>query len=212
MIIDHIGWACSDLEDGIQQISDLLGVRPRAGGCHKGNGTRNALLSLGVGQYLEVIGPDPQQEIAGTEGEAFSKLQQNGVFTFCLASDDLSKSAAVVQSLGYEVAGPSDWTRQLPDGGEMEWRLLRFSGHKLGYFLPIFIDWLASPHPSSSAATAGSLYRIQVRHPQADALQRAYSRLGVDGAVVEKSEEASISVIIETDHGLVRLGSASFAS
>lgn len=119
MIIDHIGWACSDLEDGIQQIFGLLGVQPRAGGSHKGNGTRNALLSLGPDQYLEVIGPDPQQDITGTEGEAFSKLQQNGVFTFCLASDDLSQSAAVMQSLGYDATGPSNWTRQLPDGGKM---------------------------------------------------------------------------------------------
>ncbi|UZX45657.1 VOC family protein (plasmid) [Agrobacterium sp. 13-2099-1-2] len=212
MIIDHIGWACSDLEDGVQQISDLLGVRPIAGGSHKGNGTRNALLSLGPGQYLEIIGPDLQQDITGTEGEAFSKLQQNGLFTFCLASDNLSQAAAVVRSLGYDAAGPSDWARERPNGAKMSWRLLRFSGHKLGYFLPIFIDWMASPHPSSSAPTAGSLYQLHVLHPQAATLQRVYSRLGVVAATVEKSDETSISAIIHTDHGLVRLEPASFAS
>ena len=57
--IDHLVYATPDLERGIREIEELLGIRAMLGGQHPGRGTQNASIALGAGAYLEIIGPDP---------------------------------------------------------------------------------------------------------------------------------------------------------
>jgi glyoxalase-like protein len=59
--IDHIVYATPDLDQGIREIEDKLGVKATLGGQHPGRGTRNALISLGPSTYLEIFAPDPGQ-------------------------------------------------------------------------------------------------------------------------------------------------------
>jgi hypothetical protein len=59
--LDHLIFACRDLEAGVQAIAELTGATAVEGGRHVGNGTRNSLLTFDDRTYFEIIAIDPDQ-------------------------------------------------------------------------------------------------------------------------------------------------------
>ncbi|HLR56067.1 MAG TPA: VOC family protein, partial [Actinomycetales bacterium] len=60
--IDHIILASANLQSLTQEVKATARVEPAIGGRLLGQGVKNNLLGLGEGQYLELLGPDPEQE------------------------------------------------------------------------------------------------------------------------------------------------------
>jgi hypothetical protein len=94
--VDHLVYATPDLQAGIVEIERLMGVRATEGGQHPGAGTRNALVALGEASYLEIIGPDPEQEtfvrprLFGIDGLTSSRL-----VTWAAKAQDLDRLAVI---------------------------------------------------------------------------------------------------------------------
>ena len=208
-LIDHIVWGGRDLDGGIEKMADMTGVTAQKGGAHPGNGTCNALMSLGSLQYLEIIAPDKTQDLTGTHGEMLGTLKADGVLTFCMENGDLEVEADLVRGLNLIPDGPNDWSRQAPDGTLLRWRLLMVEGHDYGFQIPFFIDWLDCVHPSTVTPSGVALAAFQVATPRAEDLSKIYNGLNIECPVVQASEPA-MTATLETPKGSVVLTPALF--
>ncbi len=89
--LDHLVYAAPDLEAAVDDLERRFGVRAVPGGSHPGRGTRNALIGLGEGAYLEILAPDPDQPLPdgprwlGADASAGPRLTSWAVRTSDLA-------------------------------------------------------------------------------------------------------------------------------
>ena len=86
--IDHVIIAVPDLDAALPAFEARTGVRPVIGGSHPGRGTRNALVSLGPSTYLEIIAPDPAQNVDSDELKAMKALARPSPFGWAISADD----------------------------------------------------------------------------------------------------------------------------
>jgi hypothetical protein len=156
MRLDHISYAAGP--DGLQstarRIGELLGEEFRDGGIHPRFGTRNMVLPLSDGTYIEVVEvldhPASDKAPFGQAVRARSELG-GGWMGWVVSCDDISK---VEQRLGRE-AVPGN--RHRPDGVELKWRQIGVKGLQSDPQLPFFVQWEPDvEHPS--AGSSGDLH------------------------------------------------------
>lgn len=205
--LDHLMWGAPTLEEGIAEAERLFSVAAAPGGVHSGLGTRNALLSLGDHVYLEIIAPDPNQELAGTFGERLGALEGCGLITWAAAASGLAGIAERAASLDLTARGPAPTERRTPAGDLLRWELLFLSGHRFPGLVPFFIDWLETPHPATTNPLAGQYRNLEIRTPDAAGLNVLLSGLGMT-VTAEEADVADITAVIDTDGREVRLGKA----
>ena len=197
--IDHIIWAVPDLDAGAEYFEQMSGVTPIVGGVHPGRGTRNKLASAGDNMYFEIIAPDPAQmpfDPADNPVQAFAHTiaQMPGpeVDMVAYSTPDLESAAEAGRQLGLQVVGPTPGQRVTPDGVLIRWSHVDFIGHDFGQFIPFAINWLDSPHPSTTSPEGAVIEGVTVEHPRADELRKIYEALGVPAEVVQASEPVII--------------------
>ena len=149
--LDHIIWACSDLEYGSRRFEALTGVQPRFGGVHASGLTHNALVGLGNRCYLEILAPVGP---AGPGDDAWCRLaraaREPRIMTYCLRSArPLSELASTFVALGWKNSVVASNGRTTPEGVRLRWQWLAPTVERFGLAFPFFIDWLDSPHPGS---------------------------------------------------------------
>ncbi len=194
MKLDHFAWAASSLEKGIDEFVRLGGPRAVFGGSHSGQGTCNALASLGNGIYLAIDAPDPTQEQKGTYGEVLSKLDGFDLNVFAIACEDLHPIRGTMRSLHIDCE-IVEKSRVRPDGVEVRSSTLETGKHAYGKVMPHFMQWHTKEHPSTSAPTGCELRDFWVEFPQADELADLYRRFGLDVAVKPGAAPKLIAVL-----------------
>ena len=203
--VDHLVYATPDLDLGVREIEDLLGVRATAGGRHPGRGTRNALLALGEGVYLEIIGPDPDQPPPpSARWFAIDTLASPRLTAWAVKSSDVDGLRDRALRQGIALGNVQAGSRRQPDGVELSWRFTD-PGHEVADgIVPFFIDWGQSPHPSRSAAKGATLVELRAEHRRASEVQRMLQILGTQ-IPVSAARQPALVAIVEGRLGRVEL-------
>lgn len=135
--LDHLVILVQDL-DGATEDYERLGFRVTPGGEHADGLTRNALVPFQDGTYLELVAfVDPEDGRDNVWGWR-EFLPGEGLIDYCAASDGLQRDVERLRGLGFEVDGPHEGGRKLPDGREVRWRSASFVQD--GRVLPFLIE------------------------------------------------------------------------
>lgn len=200
--VDHLLYACSDLERGRDEIEELLGVRPVIGGRHERFGTHNALLSLGSGAYLEVVARDPNLPVPA-HGLLVNIPRNEGsrLITWVLRVRDIDASAHSARAAGLGLGAVEPGQRETPEGEMIRWQLTDPYAERRGGALPFLINWGNTPHPSTIAPAVGQLRGIVIEHPEADAIGSACALLDAD-VEVREAPAFALTAAIDTPSGV----------
>ena len=194
--IDHLVYATPDLQLGITSVEKLIGVRATPGGQHPGRGTRNALLALGPGAYLEIIGPDPEQATPSQPRPfGIDNLTGPRLVTWAAKGTKLEQWSSDARGNGVQLGAVIPGSRRRADGILLSWRYTDPRTVVADGIAPFFIDWGKTPHPASTAAQGASLIALRAEHPDAKHVQSVLKALGLDLRVQAGPRSALIATI-----------------
>jgi hypothetical protein len=194
--VDHLVYATTDLNRGVDEIEKLLGVRATPGGQHPGRGTRNALIALGPAIYLEIIAPDPEQPAPKTPRSfGIDELKKSRLVTWAANGHDLERLTIEAAQQGVSFGKVISGSRQRPDGVLLSWLYTDPATVVADGVVPFFIDWGQSPHPAQTAAKGASLIDLRAEHPDAQRVEHIMRQLGLDLPVRSSSTVALVAVI-----------------
>jgi len=196
VLIDHLVYATPDLDIGIEKIEQLFGVRATLGGQHLGAGTRNALVALGPGTYLEIVGPDREQaEPEQPRWFRIDEIDAPRLVTWAARVDAIEQLSSEVRRLGIDVGDVVAGSRRRGDGVLLAWRYTNPRTIIGDGIIPFLIDWGMTPHPSESTAQGGSLITLRAEHPQPEPIRDVAKRLGLSLQIDRGSQPALVATI-----------------
>lgn len=155
MHVDHLTFVAgpSGLQATVQELSEALGRKFKDGGFHPRFGTRNNILPLTDGRYIEVVEvldhPAADKAVYGQAVRARQELG-GGWLGWVISVDDL---APYEQRLERKAVPGS---RQFPDGRRLEWEQIGIKGLMTDAQLPYFLKW-ESPADVLPSALAGDV-------------------------------------------------------
>jgi catechol 2,3-dioxygenase-like lactoylglutathione lyase family enzyme len=181
--LDHLVLGTPDLEDTVRWFESVSGCRPLPGGIHPAWHTRNAVVPMGPGMYLEIIGPDPSAAPARPRIFHLDTLEAPRLVTWAAKGSGLELLSARARAHGIELGRPSPGGRQSPDGSRLTWELTDPFQPRASGLIPFFIDWGASPHPSAAPSAGIALEDFHAEHPDPAALQAQLRALDLECSV-----------------------------
>ncbi|WP_375475488.1 VOC family protein [uncultured Jatrophihabitans sp.] len=211
MQLDHLSYAAGPEGLGAcaQRLGSRLGASFSDGGLHPAFGTRNFVLALAHGCYLEVVAaldhPAADRAPFGREVAARSAAG-GGWLAWAVRVDDLT---AIESRLNRRAASGH---RRRPDGVDLRWRQIGINDVAEDPQLPFFVQWDVANghHPSLGGSIALSGLEIAGDEATVDAFLGTSSAQPLDGVAVDwlpvdDGETGLVAAVFETPRGTVRV-------
>jgi hypothetical protein len=183
--LDHLVVAVRSLSEGIAEFERLTGIRAGVGGRHPDRGTENALVSLGGGQYLEIIAPEAGAVLSSRD-ERMRQLDRLRIISWAVGVNDAEEAVASLALAGFATTPLKSGSRVTPSGERLDWTTFELVDPSPSS-APFFIRWSPSTkHPSTTAPAGCTLSQLTVQDPRSDRLSAALAALGVAGVTYAK--------------------------
>lgn len=208
MRLDHLSYAAGPegLGPCVQRLGSALGAGFSDGGLHPSFGTRNFVLPLAGGVYLEVV---EALDHPASDKAAFGRAVRmraeagGGWLAWVVAVDDIEP---VERRLGRPAVTGH---RRRPDGTDLSWRQIGVLELLDDPALPFFIQWQVGPemHPARSAPGPG-IAQVEIcgdRAKVADWLGGPVDRMDFPIDWVDADEPGVAAVHFATASGTVRV-------
>jgi hypothetical protein len=211
MHLDHLSYAAGPegLHGTAEQLGGMLGASFVDGGFHPQFGTRNKILPLAAGRYIEVVEVlDHPAADKAAFGQAVRARSQagGGWMGWVVAVDDLTPFE---ERLGRTAVNGH---RYRPDGVLLEWLQLGIRGLQADPQLPFFVRWISSPafHPSVGGGHI-ELVKIEIagQHERIDDWLGGHTEQVLRDVEVEwcsyQTTPGLVAAVFHTPHGRVRI-------
>jgi Glyoxalase-like domain len=210
--LDHLSYAVGSegLAACVQRIGAQLGAAFSDGGLHPSFGTRNFILPLAEGCYLEIVAtldhPAVDRAPFGRAVKARSEAG-GGWLAWAVAVPHIS---SFEQRLGRPAASGH---RRRPDGFDLRWRQIGVNDVAEDPQLPFFVEWEsdAAHHPSVPGSPI-ALRRLEIAGDEdtVDAYLGTSARQPLDGIEVEwlspfDGDTGVVAAVFDTPRGEVRV-------
>lgn len=203
--LDHLVVASTELSALVAWWVAESGHHPAVGGSHIGLGTKNALVGLGS-SYLELVGPDPEQEEPPNPRPfGIDDLPEHSIrfATFALRVYDLDEALDAVEAAGVTFSPASPMSRAKPDGSILSWRLAIPAGHD--GVMPFLIEWgPGAEHPSSSLSPGCEVALVEGQHPDGERLNAALEAIEAP-VTIDVADRPGLTARLVTPKGDVLL-------
>lgn len=205
--IDHIVYAVPNLAEAINWFENISGVRPTIGGKHANQGTKNALVNLGDGCYLELITVDDENTHINAPRWMGVDLLDGPSKTsrWSLKSDELERDSQIIKAYNPEMGVIHQGQRKTTSGQLLSWQMTLPLAQPQVELVPFMTDWQYSDfHPTDKMEEQCQLIALHLYHPHPAAIQPTIDALGLD-MKVEKSVRIAIELSLGTPKGVVRI-------
>ncbi len=188
--IDHIVYAVADLDRASDRIEEALGVRPIIGGNHPTEGTKNALLNLGDGCYLELLAVDPNNmKIKPPRWMGIDLIDRPKITRWAIKSNDLKQDLETLQTLQFNSGPIKGGKRKTATGDLLTWELIMTLPSPEIDVVPFMVDWSQSAHhPTDQLPEACALKSFRIFHPDPSSIHGLYQNLGVELQIINSKQ------------------------
>ena len=203
--VDHIVIAVSDLDKGMDWLEKKLGIRPVYGGQHITEGTHNALLNLGNSCYLELLAIDSSnKKINPPRWMGVDLIEAPTITRWAVKSNNIEQEVSFLKNVNPLLGNIKSGMRAKQDGSILKWQLSIPLPEPMVEVTPFLIDWGESVHPTTSLEPACKLVSMVLKHPYHTEIQEVMENINLDFKL-EKGEQPSISIVVDSPNGLIKL-------
>jgi hypothetical protein len=210
--LDHVSYAVSssELVSTVNRLGSLLGATFRDGGVHPRFGTRNFILPLAGGSYIEVVAPldHPATDSAPFGKAVRSRAEDGGGWLgWVVGVEDIAEWET---KLGRPAA---DGHRVRPDGVELRWKQIGVLDLMADPQLPYFLQWdvEAGERPGAGGAATPCFDRLEICGDRDSVLAWIGGDAGFDPLEdvkvdwVDGEDAGVVAVVFRTPNGSVRI-------